>query len=251
MSDDRWAPYGAAAGAIAVVLFAVGFLILPQPPDFDALPAERAAFFADQRTEIHVGNAFFVAAAPFFIWFLATIGSLTRAGNPGARRAGAVAYGCGLIAIALFLADVTAISVGALRPEAMAASPELAGALLDFSFLALGAASLVTAGIFAAFAVLVLRDRALWPDWLGWLAVLTSVACGLRIGSLFTTEGVFSVDGALGFYVPVGALMVWILVGSIALASSVRSTPEPSGLFGPVSGLLGRVRSTLPGGGSG
>src|SRR5215207_10007957 len=98
MNDDRWAPYGAAAGAMAVLLFAVGFLIIPVPPDFDALPAERAAYFGEDRTQIQVGSAFFVAAAPFFIWFLATIGSLTRAGNPGARRAGAVAYGCGVVA---------------------------------------------------------------------------------------------------------------------------------------------------------
>lgn len=251
MRNDRWAPYGAASGVAAVLLFVVGFLIIPQPPDLDALPIERAAYFGDERTQIHVGSAFFLAAAPFFLWFLATISSLTRAGTPGARRAGTVAYGSGVVVIALFLADVTALSVGALRPDAMASVPELGGALLDFSFLALGAAALVTAAIFAAFAVLVLRDRALWPDWLGWLAILASICCALRLGTLFTTEGTFAADGALGFYVPVGALLAWTLLGSVALASSVRATPEAGGLFGPVSGLLGRVRSNLPGGGSG
>ena len=252
MRNDSWAPYGAAAGAVAVILFAVGYLIAPTPPDIGASPDEIAAYFGEDRTGNHVAVGFIAASVPFFIWWLATIASLTRAGGPGTRRAGAVAYGCGIVAVTLFLADTTALAVGTLRPENMAASPELATALFDFSWLALGVGSLVFAGVFAAFAVLVLRDKALWPDWLGWAAVAVALLTALRLGSVFTTDGAFrTVEGAFGFWLPVGAFALWTLVASVALASSVRNTPEPGGLFGPVSGALNRVRETLPGGGSG
>jgi hypothetical protein len=131
----------------------------------------------------------------------------------------------------------------------MAASPELATALFDFSWLALGVGSLTFAGVFAAFAVIVLRDKALWPDWLGWTAAGVAIAEALRLGSVFTTEGPFrAVEGALGFWVPVGAFAIWTLIASISLATSVKRAPEPSGLFGPVSGAISRVRETLPGG---
>jgi hypothetical protein len=154
-----------------------------------------------------------------------------------------------VVALSLFLVDVTVLSIGALRPENMLASPELATALFDISWLALGVGSMVFAGVFAAFAVLILRDNALWPDWLGWTAAAVAIAEALRLGSVFTTEGPFrAVDGVFGFWLPVVGFGVWMLIASIALATSVHRTNEPGGLFGPVSGAISRVRETLPGG---
>ena len=123
MKHDSWAPYGAGAGAVAVALFVVGSVIIGERPGFDAPAAEVAADFDEHRTRIQVGCAVLAALAPFLVWFLATIASLTRSDPPGARRAAAVAYGCGLIFVTLFLADVTALAVGALRPENMLAAP--------------------------------------------------------------------------------------------------------------------------------
>jgi hypothetical protein len=227
MRDDSWAPAGAAAGAVAVALYVVGSLVIGTPPDFDAPGAEVAAYLDEERTRIQVGSAIHAAWAPFFVWFLATVASLTRAGGPGTRRAGAVAFGCGVTFIALFLADVTALAVGALRPENMAAAPELAAALHDFSWLAMGMAAFLIAGVLGAFAVLALRDKAIWPEWLGWLAVIAALAYALRVGSLFTTEGAFAADGVLGLWVPVVAAAGWIAVASIVLALSIGAAPEP------------------------
>jgi hypothetical protein len=62
-----------------------------------------------------------------------------RQGSPAPYGAAAgVAFGCGLVFTALFLVDVTALAVSALRPENMAADPELAVALRDFELLAMG-----------------------------------------------------------------------------------------------------------------
>lgn len=227
-TNDSWAPYGAAAGAVAIALFVVGALIVGERPDFDASGAEVAAHLDQERTRIQVGSAFLAAVAPFFVWFLATVASLTRAGGPGAQRAGTVANGCGVIFIALFLADVTSLAVGALRPENMAAAPELAVALRDFEFLAMGMAAFAAAGVLAAFAVLALRDKAIWPRWLGLLAAIAAPAYALRVGTLFTTEGAFAADGVLGLYVPVIAFAGWTLLGSVVLALTlVRERKEP------------------------
>jgi hypothetical protein len=225
MRDDTWALYGAAAGAIAIGLFVAAALVIGERPALDASGAEVAASFGENRTRIQVACALNAAMAPFLVWFLATVASLTRAGGPGTQRAGTVAYGCGLIFIALFLADVTALAVGALRPESMAAAPELAAALHDFEFLAMGMAAFAAAGVPAAYAVLVLRDKAIWPDWLGWLAAIAAPAYALRVGTLFTTEGAFAADGALGLYVPVVAIASWLFVASVVLALRLSRSP--------------------------
>lgn len=74
--------------------------------------------------------------------------------------------------------------MGALRPVNMSAAPQLASALLDFSFLAIAMGSFLTAGVFAGFAVIALREGALWPRWLGWLAVAAALFCTFRVGAV-------------------------------------------------------------------
>jgi len=227
MSEDKWAACGAAAGALAVALYGVGALVAGTPPDFDAPASEVAAYLREKRTQIQVGSAIQASWAPLFVWFLATVASLGRAAGPGARRAGAVAFGCGLAFIALFLADVTSLAVAALRPENMAAAPQLAAALHDFSWLAMGMAAFLASGVLAACALLALRHDALWPDWVGWLAAIAAPAYALRVGTLFTTDGPFAADGLLGLYVPVIAIASWLVVASVVLAVRVRRAAEP------------------------
>jgi hypothetical protein len=137
-----------------------------------------------------------------------------------------------VIFIALFLADVTTLAVAALRPENMAADPELAVALRDFEFLAMGTAAPVAAAMLAAYAVVVLRDGAIWPQRVGWLAAVAASAYLLRVGTLFTTDGPFAADGALGLYVPVAALTGWIVIASVVLTLRLRRVSEPGELFG-------------------
>jgi hypothetical protein len=216
MSDDRWAVVGAAGGAVAVALYLVGGLLVGTAPNESA--AAGVEYFEDDGARIQLGSALFAASAPFLVWFLATVASLCRGAGAPARRAAAVAYGCGLVSLALFMADDAALVLGSLRPENMASSPELAAALVDFSYVAIAMASFLTAAVFAAFALLSLRDGILWPRWLGWLAALAALACALRVGTLFTTEGVFTGGGALGFWAPVVAYVGWVGAGSVVLA---------------------------------
>ena len=215
--------FGAAAGAVAIVLYAVAAIVHGDRPAFDAPGSEVAAFFDAERTRIQIACALNAATAPFLVWFLATVVSLTT------RRAANVAYGCGLIFVAMFLVDNTALAVGALRPENMLANPELATTLVDFEWLMQGMAAFLGAGMLAAFAVLILRDDQLWPRWLGWLAAVAAPIYAIRVGVLFTTDGAFAADGVLGLYVPVGALAGWLFVASVVLAlrgSAIREQAQ-------------------------
>lgn len=221
MADDGWARYGAAAGAIAVALFVTGSLVIGERPGFDAPGPEVAAHLAEERTRIQVGCAILAAVAPFYVWFLATVAGLARAGGPGARSAGATAVGCGLVFVTLFMADVTALAVSALRPENMVAAPELASALRDVEFLAMGMAAPAAAATLAALAVLALRDGAVWPAWLGRLAAIAAPLYALRTGTLFTTDGAFAADGLLGLWVPVTAFAGWTLLASVVLTGRI------------------------------
>jgi hypothetical protein len=225
LSGDRWGTLGAASGAIFVAMFVVGGSLMGTPADYGGPPSSAVEYFHDRDSQIQVGSAIIAVAVPFLVWFLATIRSLARAAGPAAARTATVAYGCGLTTLALYLSDVSALTVGALRPGNMAASPELAAALLDYSFLAIAMATFLTAAILVAFAVLALRDGAIWPRWLGWLALIAAAAYSMRIGTLFTTTGPFTAGGALGFWTPVVALMVWLGVASGMLALR-RPTPE-------------------------
>jgi hypothetical protein len=166
--------------------------------------------------------------APLLIWFLATVASLARDGGPGARRAGAFAFAAGAIVVGLFLADLGALAIGALRPENMVTSPELASTLRDVSWLLMAVAAPLMSSVFVAFAVLSLRDKVIWPEWLGWLAVFTAIAYSLRTGVLFSDEGAFAADGALGFWVPVGAFAAWIALASVVLALELREPRRQS-----------------------
>ena len=228
MRQDRWAPYGAAAGAVAVVLFAIGGMLIGERPDFALGGPEFAAYLEQNQARVQLAAALDAAMAPFLIWFLVTVRSLTGDARADARRAATVALCCGLVFLALFLADVTTLAVGALRPESMAAAPELAGALQDFELLAMGIAAPLAAGLLAAYAVLVLRDGAVWPRWIGWLAAIAAPMYALRVGTLFGTDGAFAADGVLGFWVPVGAIAAWIFVASLELALRLRTSTAPS-----------------------
>lgn len=207
---------GAAAGAVAVLLFAAGALVSGERTALDASGAEVAADLAARRTGIHVGLVLNALWVPLLVWFLATV--VAEAGEAG-RRGARVALGCGLVFAALFLADNTALAVGALRPENMARAPELAAALRDFEWLAMGMAAPTAAGMLAALATL-----AVWPRWLGALAFAAAGAYLLRTGTLVTDSGPFAADGVLGLWLPVAAVAAWLVVASVSL--TLRLSPE-------------------------
>lgn len=213
----RGAARGAFAGVASVGLFVASAAVSGTPPDFDASGAVVAEYFAERQTRIQIGAALAALAMPLLVWFLAAVLTVaTDQGRPGSRQTATVAFGSGLVFIALYLTDVAALCVGALRPESMASAPELASALHDFSWMAPAIAAFFGAAMLCCFAVLSLRDE-VWPRLLGWAAALAALCYSLRIGALFTTDGPFAADGVLGLYVPVVALSAWVVAAGLSL----------------------------------
>ena len=206
---------GAAAGAVAVLLFAAGAIVIGERPALDASGADVAADLAERRTRIHVGLVLNALWVPLFVWFLASV--VAQAGE-AVRRGARVAFGCGLVFVALFLADNTALAMSALRPENMARAPELAEALRDFEWLAMGMAAPTAAGMLAALATL-----KIWPRWLSALALAAAGAYLLRTGTLVTDSGPFAADGVLGLWLPVGAVATWLVAASVSLTLRLSS----------------------------
>ncbi len=233
---DTWARVGAATGIAAVVLFAIGFFITPEPPDADASASEIASYFAEEENSIQVGVAFLAASALALIWFVGTLTSVLRRAE-GAPRLSSIVFGTGVISITLLLTDVTALAVGALRPENMQAAPELAQALYDYNLLALSVGAFVLAGFYLAVGLLSLRFGAL-PAWLGWLALVAAVATAFGIGSAFATDGAFAFKGVLGWWAGLVAFAAWFLAASVTLVEALGRPPGSSGIFGRVRGVV-------------
>jgi hypothetical protein len=209
---------GASAGAVGVLLFLAGALLVGERPPFTADGTEVAAYVAAHQTRIQVACALFAVAVPLFVLFLATVAPLSRA-----RGTGLVALGCGLVFLTLFLADCTALAVSALRPNA---NPALT--LRDVELLAMGMAAPAAAAM-----LLALAATGVWPRWLGRLGVLAAALYALRTGTLFATDGAFAADGLLGVQVPVVAIASWWLTASLFLlvsapCSSARQSAPPS-----------------------
>ena len=225
--QDLPSPLAAAAGFVGVALFGAGALVMGERPEFSSGGDELVAFIEANRTQIQVAAALDAAAVPFLICFLATVLSLTAQAGHAVRQTGLWLFGCGLAFLALFLADLTALAVSALRPANAAAAPEIVVALRDFELVAMGIAAFSAAAMLAAAALLALRHGSVWPRWIGGLAAGAAILYLLRAGTLFTTDGPFAADGLLGIWVPVGALLVWVSAAAAALALALRRGDVP------------------------
>lgn len=226
MSDARWEQCGAAAGAAGALLFLASSVAFGDQPSLGAPGPQVAAYFDARQTGIQIGCALIAASAPLFVWFLATVASRARLVDPSTGRAGSVAFGGGLLFFALFFVDVGALAVGALRPQNLAADPELAAALYDFSWMLPAMAALLGSAVLAALSTLAFRGGALWPRWVGWFSAAAATAYALRLGALFTTTGAFAADGLLGFWVPVIAIVTCIALTSGFLARGLAVRPQ-------------------------
>jgi len=236
--DDRYAKYGAATGLIAVILFVVGFIIVtPSPPDVSAPAEEVSSYYADEQDGIRAGLLIISVALFFYLWFLGSLTTTLRvsAGNP---RLPTVAFAGGLFGAGLFLVALTAVAAAAFRPDQT--TPEITQALNDVALLVAGPAAVGFAALFAATALVILRGDAL-AEWLGWVAAIAAVGQLLPLGVIFTDDGAFAADGALGLIVPVITFVV--AIGALSI-SIMRLPPE-------ARSLPDRVRGAVTGAASG
>jgi len=245
MTEDRYAKYGAATGLVSVVLIVVGFLIvLPQPPDANAPADEVASYYVDEQDGIRASLLIVSIALFFYLWFLGSLATTLRvsAGNP---RLPTVAFAGGIAGGGLLLVGLTAFAAAAFSPEQ--STPEVTKALNDVGLMAAAPGAAGFAALFAATALVILRSRAL-PEWLGWAAAITAVAQLLPLGVMFTDDGAFAADGALGLIVPVITFLVTIGALSICI---MRLPPEERSIPDRVRGAVTGAASGAAAGAAG
>jgi hypothetical protein len=214
MSDRDWERIGAATGALSVLLFIVGFGILPTPPDEDAPATEIHAYYVDEQGGIQASMVLLTGALFFFIWFLGSLRSALRAAEGGTGRVSSIAFAGGLVSAGALFTLITLIAGAAFRPDQT--TPEVTTAINDLAVVS-GAPGLAgLTALFAASAKVALRHGA-FPSSIGLLLVLAALAQPFAVGTMLTDSGVFAGDGFLGLFLPVAAFAVAILATSGAL----------------------------------
>jgi hypothetical protein len=132
------------------------------------------------------------------------------------------AFGAGLVATAAIVVALIASATAALRPAET--QEEIVRAFHDMSFgLCFAIGSFAFAAFFVAAAVVTIRGPLAW---LGWLSIVAAVCHFLGGGAIFDVDGPFAADGVFG-YLPVLALLVWVLAASFALFRGEPSSRLP------------------------
>ncbi len=219
MDDAKWERLAAATGIVALVLLMVEFVMVPTWPKADAATNTIIDFFVEHRTSVLLGEYIGgIGAVAFFLWFLGSLRSflMLAEGTPG--RLSAVAFGGGLVAIAVGSLGAAANIVLALQ-AAEEGDEAVVRAFYVLSNTAFAVFFLPIGVLIGATSIVALRTRAL-PKWYGQagglfaLAEIALAACSTSIA------GALSVTGALSF---VGFILfgLWLLTTSILLIQRV------------------------------
>jgi len=243
MNDDRYVEYGAATGILFVVLAIVGFaVVIPTPPDLNAPAQEWSSYFLGHHDAVRAGIVILAVALFAFIWFLGTLTSVLRIAT-GTPRLPSIVFAGGILGIASLMIGLAAEAVAAYRPQGV--DPLITRALNDIFVLVGVAAIPAFVAFFAASALVILRTGA-FPAWLGWLLVVAAAVQPLTFGALFTKNGAFAGDGALGLFVPLIVSFVAILALSALITAWARDATRAG-----TPTLTERIRGAVTGAATG
>jgi hypothetical protein len=174
-TDTRgWERLAAGLGIVFVVLQVGAGAMLAGAPALDAPSPEIQSYLVDDGVNV-LATATMAAVAAFFgLWFLGGLRTfLERAeGVPG--RLSKVAFGAGLVTIALATTASLPTVALAWGDTAALADPGLLRAVWNLNTLALVPIGGSAGAFCLAAALVILRTRAL-PVWVGWIGVLAAV----------------------------------------------------------------------------
>lgn len=205
----RWT---ALAGAVYVVLFVVGTIVLfSGSPAGDAAPAKVIQWYSDSghRDRVNIGWILIGLGIFFLLWFIATLRRAVMAVDAEGILTAVVTIGGSVYAAVAFASVAVNAGIRTMSDDTYQhrVFPELIHAADDVGYVmhATGAAAL---GAMIIAVSLAFMWAAVWPKWAGWLGVIVGI---LAIGAIFFfTQFLF---------------LLWILVVSIVLF--LRSAPNP------------------------
>lgn len=180
MSPSQAQRFAPLSGVVFFVLALISALVLypSGAPDFAGDPAEIAAFYTENESDLLPAGIVYLVSGVFLMWFVGTLRTHLREAEGGTGRIAGIAFGGGVAAATLLWAGSAIDMLGALRVgEQDAIDPQVATVYWDLSTGLFGlAAPYGMAVLLGASAVAALRFGAL-PSWLAWTAVLIAVAC--------------------------------------------------------------------------
>lgn len=217
----RSGPLGAALGIVFVALQLALGAVLAGAPALDAPPAEIRSYLVEDGANVLLAATLGTLSAFFFFWFLGTARTLLQSAEGAPGSLSAVAFGAGLVTIALATtASLPAVAL-AWNDAAALADPGLMRAVWNLNTLALVPIGASSAAFSLAAAVVILQTRVM-PAWVGWVGVLAAVV-GL-IATLFLVAD--DADSALGTPANLGGFllaMLFILLLSIFMVTRLKS----------------------------
>ena len=203
----------AASGIAFVALFLAALLVLDIPGHDDSEEIVNA-FYAESanRARVVIAAYLLAAAGLSLLWFFAYLCGRLRAAEGEPAPLSAVTFASGVVFVAMLFAGAAAQSPTYAFSIDLFDEPQsqLARATIPhqgYSALIFG---LLAAALAVASASLAIMRTEVYPRWLAWLGF--AVALLLLFGLLF---------------LPMLALLVWVLAVSVVLLRSDRSEPVP------------------------
>jgi len=162
---------GAAMG-IAFVALQLGLgAVLGGAPALDARAAEIQSYLVDDSGNILLAATMAALSAFFFIWFLGTVRTFLGSAEGSPETLSTVAFGAGLVTIALATTAGLPTVALAWNDTAAIADPGLVQAAWNLNTLALVPIGGSAAAFCLAAALIILRTR-IAPAWIAWIGVL-------------------------------------------------------------------------------
>jgi hypothetical protein len=212
MDTRQWERLAAGTGIVFVALQLATIPLMGDSPDFDAGPREIREYLVDDGGGLLAAVMLNAFSALFFIWFLGSLRAVLRVAEGAQGRLSTVAYGGGLVTIALAVAGSLPITALAWEDTAAVVEPGLLRAAWNLNFLAFVPLGATAAAFVLAVTVLIFRTR-LFPLWVGIVGVISAAVGLIGVVALVADDydTPFAFLGFLGFV----TTMLFILIISV------------------------------------
>lgn len=207
-----WERWGVTLGALGVAIWVIGVLVVSDSPsstDSDATIQAWYASSSNQNSEI-AAYFLFAAGALCVIGFFGALRERLADAEDSPARISQLAFGAGLLSIALMLlAVIMFVAPASAAAETSAADvvPATYRVLQNMGYMTLVAGTIIGAIAVWSSSAIALRTG-VFPRWFAWLGVLAGV---VQLGAVF--------------FFPIILYCLWILVASVLL--TVRRTDSP------------------------
>jgi hypothetical protein len=212
---SKWERWATLSGAVAVVLWVLGFLIIGETKD---KANEILAQVRNDDARIIIGSIIFMIGCGFFLWFLGSLRARLLEAEGPAARVTAIAFAAGVgtaVCLTLLPAAGAAAAINSDDLDAPAAS-----AMVNIGDAFFLGAEYLAPVLMIAFAAVALRHGA-FPKWLAWLSVL--IAIGL-------------LSGWIGWAFLIVGMPIWTLIVTALLWTG---TSRPASTGHPATGATG------------